>query len=71
VVEGQVVAVAGADETRLPAGRYCWHTRAGTEPVDWGRTLLVVGFFAAAIGFAVWASEAASFDLDFNRGFFY
>jgi hypothetical protein len=66
---GEVVAVAGADETRLPPGRYCWHTRPGTEPLDVGGTLLLVGVFAAVIGFAVWA--AASVQWDFVRGYYF
>ena len=42
-VNGGLVAVAGGHETPLPAGRYCWHARPGSGPIDWGQTLLGVG----------------------------
>lgn len=36
-----VIAVAGRDETTLPPGRYCWHAKMGSTPIDWGATALV------------------------------
>jgi hypothetical protein len=60
-----VVAIAGGDETTLPAGRYCWHVKQGSTPIDWGATALVgVLIVAAAVGVyaAWWSSEFELFD---------
>ena len=49
VVNGSLVAVAGDDQISLPPGDYCWHTRPGSEPVDWGKTALLATVIVVAV----------------------
>ena len=49
VMDGSLVAVAGNDQIPLPPGEYCWHTRADSEPIDWGATVLVVALIVVAV----------------------
>jgi hypothetical protein len=63
VVNGSLVAVAGKDQIALPPGEYCWHTRPGAEPIDWGATAIcvaVAGGIAFAIVVAVLAHDVTS-----------
>ena len=54
---GGLVAVAGDHETPLPPGQYCWHARAGSEPIDVGQSVMaVVG--VVAVGLVMAASIA-------------
>lgn len=59
-VNGQLYAVAGGDQIPLPEGEYCWHTKPGTEPIDWGATAICVALIAGAVvgGYALaWAAS--------------
>jgi hypothetical protein len=55
--DGGLVAVAGDHETPLPPGRYCWHARAGTEPIDVGQTVLAVATVGIVTAVAVLWSQ--------------
>ena len=48
VHNGSLVAVAGNDQIPLPPGKYCWHSRPFSEPIDWGATVLCGALIVAA-----------------------
>lgn len=57
---GGVVAIAGRDEVRLPPGRYCWHARPGSTPINWAATAMLAMTIAGGVVIGVlawWSSE--------------
>ena len=54
VQNGSLVAIAGDDQIPLPPGKYCWHTRPYSEPIDWGATV-ICGVLLAGAAFGIYA----------------
>jgi hypothetical protein len=66
VQSGSLVAIAGNDQIPLPPGEYCWHTRPGSEPIDWGATILCIAVVGGVVTAVVAGVYYTTWDMSFG-----